>query len=212
MEKCELKGTGRTRTLQVAVDLPDGTDTLSLTGWPPWRRRISDALDRADPCPAAPYELEVSSPGATRSLERRRAGAARTVGHLVPVRPLEGERFTARLLRLHDDRAVVQRSRQPRGHARQAAGPGRVDYASIRGGEVRGGDEAGPGDVASPTTDSRRETHAAAHRTHPCGALFGSRPRSAGQPRGARGRPDTWTSTSAPATAGARAGHPPWTC
>ena len=78
LEQCEFTGQGGNRMLRVLVDLPDGTDSLSLDRVAEVARQVSDALDRDDPVPGPPYELEVSSPGATRDLEtprhwRRRA-------------------------------------------------------------------------------------------------------------------------------------------
>ncbi|ASE10205.1 ribosome maturation factor RimP [Kocuria rhizophila] len=132
LEECELKGQGATRTLQVLVDLPDGTEALGLDRVAAVAQEISDALDRDDPVPGPPYELEVSSPGATRTLETPRHWR-RTVGHLVRIRTLEGERYTARLLEAHEDHAVVQRSHQPKkGMPVKLLDPERVDYASIR--------------------------------------------------------------------------------
>ncbi|RKQ33358.1 ribosome maturation factor RimP [Kocuria tytonis] len=133
LEECELKGEGATRTLQVLVDLPDGTDSLSLDRVAAVAQEISDALDRDDPVPGPPYELEVSSPGATRTLETPRHWR-RTVGHLVRIRPVVGERYTARLLEAHDDHAVVQRSHQPKkGMPVKLLEPERVVYAEVRG-------------------------------------------------------------------------------
>lgn len=88
LEECELTGEGGTRTLRVLVDLPEGTESLDLDGVAAVAREISDALDREDPVPGPPYELEVSTPGATRTLETPRHWR-RNVGRLVRVRPLE---------------------------------------------------------------------------------------------------------------------------
>ena len=133
LEECELTGQGATRTLRVLVDLPDGTEALALDRVAAVSQEISDALDREDPVPGPPYELEVSSPGATRALETPRHWR-RTVGHLVRIRPMEGERYTARLLEAHEDHAVVQRSHQPKkGMPVKLLEPERVDYSAIRG-------------------------------------------------------------------------------
>ncbi|RLZ03494.1 ribosome maturation factor RimP [Kocuria tytonicola] len=133
LEQCELTGQGGTRTLQVLVDLPDGTEALDLDRVAAVAQQVSDALDREDPVPGPPYELEVSSPGATRALETPRHWR-RTVGHLVRIRPLEGERYTARLIEAHNDHAVVQRWHQPKkGMPVKFLDPERVDYAQLRG-------------------------------------------------------------------------------
>ncbi|MDO4919566.1 ribosome maturation factor RimP [Kocuria sp.] len=132
LERCELTGHGPARTLQVLVDLPDGTDALDLDRVAAVAQEISEALDRDDPVPGPPYQLEVSSPGATRELETPRHWR-RTVGRLVRVRPVEGERYTARLLEAHEDHAVLQRSHQPKkGMPVKLLEPERVPYAQVR--------------------------------------------------------------------------------
>lgn len=136
LEKCELTGAGGTRTLRVLVDLPDGTDALDLDGVAAVAREISDALDREDPVPGPPYELEVSTPGATRPLETPRHWR-RNVGRLVRIRPLEGERYTARLLEAHEDHAVLQRSHQPKkGMPVKLLDPETVPYETVRAARV----------------------------------------------------------------------------
>ena len=136
LEQCEFTGQGGNRTLRVLVDLPDGTDSLSLDRVAEVARQVSDALDRDDPVPGPPYELEVSSPGATRDLETPRHWR-RSVGHLVRIRPTEGERYSARLLEAHEDHAVVQRWHQPKkGMPVKYLDPERVAYADVRGAKV----------------------------------------------------------------------------
>lgn len=100
------------RVLQVLVDLPeDRTDSVDLDRIAGLARALSETLDRADPVPGAAYELEVSSPGATRELVERRHWR-RSLGRLVRVTPVQGEKFTARLLEVGDDGVVLQRSHQ----------------------------------------------------------------------------------------------------
>ena len=72
---------------------------------------ISGALDRADANDEFfPYELEVSSPGATRPLkERRRWERART--RLVAVTAPDGTEYLARLLEVQDEGPVLARKK-----------------------------------------------------------------------------------------------------
>lgn len=136
LEELELDGRGGQRTLRVVLDLPDGTDALDLDRVAEVARAISDALDASDPVPGPPYELEVSTPGATRELETVRHWK-RNVGHLVRVRPLEGERYTARLLEAHDDHVVIQRWHQPKkGMPVKYLDPERVEYSHVRAARV----------------------------------------------------------------------------
>ena len=136
LEECELTGEGGTRTLRVLVDVTEGTESLDLDGVAAVAREISDALDREDPVPGPPYELEVSTPGATRSLETPRHWR-RNVDRLVRVRPLEGERYTARLLEAHEDHAVLQRWHQPKkGMPVKYLDPEDVAYDEVRSAKV----------------------------------------------------------------------------
>ena len=136
LEECELTGEGGTRTLRVLVDVTEGTESLDLDGVAAVAREISDALDREDPVPGPPYELEVSTPGATRTLETPRHWR-RNVGRLVRVRPLEGERYTARLLEAHEDHAVLQRWHQPKkGMPVKYLDPEDVAYDEVRSAKV----------------------------------------------------------------------------
>ncbi|PZP37583.1 MAG: ribosome maturation factor RimP [Kocuria rhizophila] len=136
LEDLDLETKGSQRTLRIVLDLPDGTDALNLDRLAEVSRDISAALDEHDPVPGPPYELEVSTPGATRELETPRHWK-RNVGHLVRVRPADGERFTARLLEAHDDHAVLQRWHQPKkGMPIKYFDPERLDYQNVRGARV----------------------------------------------------------------------------
>ena len=111
LEDVTLKPSGTGLVLQVLVDLPDGTESVDLDRVADVSRALSDTLDRTDPVPGSAYELEVSSPGATRELAEPRHWR-RSVGRLVRVTPVEGEKFTARLLEVGEDGVVLQRSHQ----------------------------------------------------------------------------------------------------
>ena len=136
LEELELTAGGGRRTLRIVLDYPDGTQALELDRIAEVSRAISAALDEHDPVPGPPYDLEVSSPGATRELTAPRHWA-RNVGRLVRVRPVAGERFTARLLEAHEDHAVVQRWHQPKkGMPVKYLEPQRLDFADVRGARV----------------------------------------------------------------------------
>lgn len=111
LEDVALKPSGTGLVLQVLVDLPEGTDSVDLDTVAEVARALSEVLDRTDPVPGSAYELEVSSPGATRELAEPRHWR-RSVGRLVRVTPVEGEKFTARLLEVREDGVVLQRSHQ----------------------------------------------------------------------------------------------------
>lgn len=136
LEELELSDGGGRRTLRIVLDYPDGTQALELDRIAEASRAISAALDEHDPVPGPPYDLEVSSPGATRELRSPRHWA-RNVGRLVRVRPVTGQRYTARLLEAHEDHAVVQRWQQvKKGMPVKYLDPERLDFADVRGARV----------------------------------------------------------------------------
>ncbi len=137
LEDAALKPGGTGLVLQVLVDLPeDRTDSVDLDRIAQVSRALSDALDREDPVPGSAYELEVSSPGATRDLEAPRHWR-RSIGRLVRVTPVEGEKFTARLLEVGDDGVVLQRSHQAKkGMPPKLLEPERWAFGAVRRAKV----------------------------------------------------------------------------
>lgn len=121
LEEINVIGSGASRIVQVLVDLPEETtDGVELDDIARVSRAVSDALDESDAVDGPAYELEVSSPGATRELKQLRHWK-RSVGRHVAVTPMatgEQPKFTARLLSVQDaagdDGATVtlQRSEQ----------------------------------------------------------------------------------------------------
>ncbi len=63
----ELKGGGKSRTLRVYIDRPEGVTHEDCAEY---SREISTILDVEDVVPGGPYLLEVSSPGLDRKLIR----------------------------------------------------------------------------------------------------------------------------------------------
>jgi len=109
LESVRLKGAGVTQVVQVIVDLPDteigslGSDQLGEVS-----RAISKALDADDVVPGS-YALEVSTPGATRTMRTAREfRRART--RLVWVELNDGKELTGRLVAVTggDDDAVLE--------------------------------------------------------------------------------------------------------
>jgi ribosome maturation factor RimP len=86
----EMVGSGRARTLRLAVDRPDGVDLEALAQA---SAPVSAALDEVAALPG-PYTLEVSSPGLERPL-RRPADFSRFVGTTITLKshePVNGAR------------------------------------------------------------------------------------------------------------------------
>jgi ribosome maturation factor RimP len=101
----EVIGSGRARTLRLAIDRDGGIDleTLAQTNRP-----VLDALDAAEAL-SGPYTLELSSPGLERPL-RRPADFRRFVGTTVSVKthdPVSGARRHRGLLVDADDGGIV---------------------------------------------------------------------------------------------------------
>jgi ribosome maturation factor RimP len=137
LEDVALRPSGTGLVLQVLVDLPeDRTDSVDIDRIAEVARAVSDALDRDDPVPGSAYELEVSSPGATRELTAPRHWR-RSLGRLVRVTPVEGEKFTARLLEVAPDGVVLQRSHQAKkGMPARLLDPERWPFDRVRRAKV----------------------------------------------------------------------------
>ncbi|MFW3386523.1 UNVERIFIED_CONTAM: ribosome maturation factor RimP [Kocuria sp. CPCC 205274] len=133
LEHVALKPAGTGLVLQVLVDLPeDSTDSVDIDRIAAVSRAVSELLDRTDPVPGSAYELEVSSPGATRELAAPRHWR-RSIGRLVRVTPVEGEKFTARLLEVEQDGVVLQRSHQvKKGMPARLLDPERWAFEAVR--------------------------------------------------------------------------------
>ena len=133
LEHVALKPAGTGLVLQVLVDLPeDSTDSVDIDRIAAVSRAVSELLDRTDPVPGSAYELEVSSPGATRELAAPRHWR-RSIGRLVRVTPVEGEKFTARLLEVGQDGVVLQRSHQvKKGMPARLLDPERCAFEAVR--------------------------------------------------------------------------------
>jgi ribosome maturation factor RimP len=137
LEDVALKPAGTGLVLQVLVDLPeDSTDSVDIDRIAAVSRAVSELLDRTDPVPGSAYELEVSSPGATRELVAPRHWR-RSIGRLVRVTPVEGEKFTARLLEVEQDGVVLQRSHQvKKGMPPRLLDPERWAFDAVRRAKV----------------------------------------------------------------------------
>ena len=109
LESVRVKGAGSTQVVQVILDLPE-TEIGSLNSdqLGDVSRAISKALDADDVVPGT-YALEVSSPGATRTMtEPRQFRRART--RLVNLLLNDGKELTGRLVSVTggDDDAVLE--------------------------------------------------------------------------------------------------------
>ena len=138
LEDLKLSGPATSRTVKVTVDYTaDRTDSLSLDSLAEISSAISAALDRADANDEFfPYELQVSSPGATRALtERRHWERART--RLVAVTAPEGTEYLARLLEVQDEGPVLARKKNTKkGQKESYHDPALVEWENIASAHV----------------------------------------------------------------------------
>ncbi|WP_101651740.1 ribosome maturation factor RimP [Brevibacterium ihuae] len=90
VEEVRAVAAGRHRTLTVMIDLPDDTaDPVSLEHIAQATRVVSEAIDPLPLFNDHPYDLQVTSPGATRALSEPRH-FRRVRGRTIAVRTAEG--------------------------------------------------------------------------------------------------------------------------
>ncbi|MFD5320070.1 ribosome maturation factor RimP [Streptomyces sp. NPDC127098] len=94
LEEVRITPAGRRRVLRVAVDSDGG---VGLETCAELSREVSAALDASDVMGAAPYVLEVTSPGAERPLTEPRH-YRRSLGRLVRARLSDGGELVARIV------------------------------------------------------------------------------------------------------------------
>ncbi|TDC22302.1 ribosome maturation factor RimP [Streptomyces sp. 8K308] len=98
LEEVRITPAGRRKVLRVAVDTDGG---VGLEACAELSREVSAALDASDVMGAAPYVLEVTSPGAERPLTEPRH-YRRSVGRLVRAQLREGGELVARITCVDD--------------------------------------------------------------------------------------------------------------
>lgn len=142
LEDVEVEGSGSQRIVQVLVDLPEGrTDGVDMEDIARASQAVSEELDRTDPVDGPAYELQVSSPGAARALERPRHWR-RSIGRLVDVQPVDrtthGRSFEARVLEVQGEQVTLQRSTQvKKGMPIKLQDPETWDLSQIKQARVR---------------------------------------------------------------------------
>lgn len=123
LEEIEVSRAGRRRVLRIVVDSDDGVD---LDACAELSRTISTTLDETDAMGEDEYQLEVTSPGADRSLTERRH-YERAVGRLAKIQLHEGGEFVARVLAVDEEGLDLEvpgvKGRKPTAR--------RVEFASI---------------------------------------------------------------------------------
>lgn len=122
LESVTITPAGRRRVLRVTVDLPeDSLGGVPMAAVALVSQALSEALDGSDVMGAAPYVLEVSSPGADRPLTERRHWL-RARGRLVAATLVDGRAVTGRLVSADDDGVALD--------------TGSVPWADLRSGRI----------------------------------------------------------------------------
>lgn len=114
-EAAEVRPRGGRTQVRIVVDLPeDRTGSVDLDTVAVLSREISDALDADDAFLGGAYELEITTPGAERTLSQPRH-FRRSRGRLLAIRTHDGRELTARLLQVSDDDVAQVRPQDPPG-------------------------------------------------------------------------------------------------
>lgn len=136
LEDVEVHHAGAQRIVHIVVDLLEGTDGVQLDTIAEVSRSVSEALD-ADPLDgAAPYDLEVSSPGVSRPLTELRHWS-RNVGRMVKINMIGEENLTGRVMAVSADSITVIPELEVKKGMKAKQGPERViEFSGIRRGNV----------------------------------------------------------------------------
>ena len=129
LEDVRVVPAGRRRLLRVVVDRDEG---VSLDDAAELSRSVSAALDETDAMGAAPYVLEVTSPGVDRPLTIPRHWQ-RAVGRLVRVALPTGEELTGRVRAADGDGVDLEVGGQTRRFAYAGLGQGHVQVEFTSG-------------------------------------------------------------------------------
>lgn len=141
LEELELKGSGSGTVLRVVVDCETGTQRVDLDALAGLSEALSVVLDsheKNDDAAAAPlaaldsYQLEVTTPGATRPLTEPRH-FRRNLGRLLEIERAQERPLTARLKEVLDDGVVVAEIQPaPKKGMKPKTGPDtHIQYGSI---------------------------------------------------------------------------------
>ena len=128
LEDVSVTAAGRRSVVRVIVDRDGGVDLDAVADV---SRTVSDALDDSDVMGAAPYVLEVSTPGVDRPLTEPRHWR-RAAGRLVRVTVTDTGSLTGRILDADDDKVTVDVDGDSRSYAYADLGPGHVQVEFAR--------------------------------------------------------------------------------
>lgn len=134
LEEVSVTPAGRRRLIRVVVD---GDDGVSLDDIAMVSRAVSAALDETDIMGAAPYVLEVTSPGVDRPLTEPRHWR-RAAGRLVRVALSTGGDIEGRVITADDEAVHIDIDGEQRRFELRTLGRGRVQVEFRRPGDAEG--------------------------------------------------------------------------
>jgi len=136
LEAVETPG-GTPAVVRVVVDRAEGTDGVNLDVVAELSEAIGEALDAGPLSGPEPYDLEVTTPGASRPLTQPRHWR-RNVGRMVQLKLVDGEELQGLLLAADEDGVDVEpvRPAPKKGMKDKVLEPRRLAHADIRKGKV----------------------------------------------------------------------------
>ncbi|ALE05314.1 ribosome maturation factor RimP [Arthrobacter sp. ERGS1:01] len=137
LEDVKVQMAGTHRTVSVVVDLPEtesggvGLDAISIVS-----KALSETMDADPRDDGRAYDLEISSPGATRPLTEPRHWR-RALGRMVKVNATDRENFMGRILAVDDDGVhMLPELPVKKGMKAKQGVPEKVLFSTIRRGVV----------------------------------------------------------------------------
>lgn len=137
LEEVKVHFAGTHRTVSVVVDLPEdesggvGLDAISAIA-----RQLSDVMDTDPNDDGSAYDLEISSPGATRPLTEPRHWR-RALGRMAKVNAADRENFLGRILAVEEEGVVFKPELAVKKGMKPKQGePEKVLFTAIRRGVV----------------------------------------------------------------------------
>lgn len=137
LEEVKVHFAGTHRTVSVVVDLPEGeSGGVGLDAISSISRDLSDVMDSDPEDDGSVYDLEISSPGATRPMTEPRHWR-RALGRMAKVNATDRENFMGRILAVDDD-GVLFKPELPvkKGMKPKQGEPEKILFSSIRRGVV----------------------------------------------------------------------------
>ena len=137
LEEVKVHFAGNHRTVSVVVDLPENeTGGVGLDAISALSRQLSDVMDTDPNDDGSVYDLEISSPGATRPLTEPRHWR-RALGRMAKVNASDRENFMGRILDVDEEGVLFQPELPVKKGMKPKQGEARsIGFSLIRRGNV----------------------------------------------------------------------------